>query len=163
MTYGNFTQGFFYPKHPEKYIGNSKPVYRSSYELRTMHFMDDNQYILKWSSERVVIPYKLPDSFYKDPSKNRTRRYFVDFYCEVKDINGEIKKYLVEVKPKNQTVPPVLPKRQTDKSIRNYKRKAITYVINDSKWKAAEQYCKKMGYIFKKLTEEEIYNLKVNL
>ena len=42
-----WAQGMYVPKNPEKYIGNNKPRYRSSWELRIMMFLDENKHILK--------------------------------------------------------------------------------------------------------------------
>ena len=37
----------------------------------------------------------------------RVHRYFPDFYIKVKESHNKIKSYLIEVKPKKQTKPPV--------------------------------------------------------
>ena len=36
-----FAQGIFKPKHPEKYVGNHAPKYRSSWELMMFNFADN--------------------------------------------------------------------------------------------------------------------------
>jgi len=155
MSYGKWEQGFYQVKNKEKYCGNNKPFYRSSWELRVMNFLDLNTNVVKWSSERHIIPYKLPPTV---DGSGKIRRYFVDFYCEIKDKNGNIRKYLVEVKPKSQSEPPKPPKNK--RYNKTYKRKALTFMINHFKWKSAEQYCEKKGYKFIVLTEQEIYNMK---
>ena len=63
-----------------------------------MKYCDLNDSILEWGSEEVVIPYR-------SPLDNRIHRYFVDFYIKVEDMSGQIKKYLIEVKPKNKPNP----------------------------------------------------------
>jgi hypothetical protein len=153
MTYGRWTQGFYQLRNKEKYIGNNKPFYRSSYELRVMNFFDLTENILAWSSERHIIPYKLPKEIDRT---GKIRRYFVDFYCEVRQKDGNIKKFLVEVKPLIQSIKPENPKKIT----KSYKNKIITYLINKIKWEAAQQYCKFKGYEWKILTEAEIFNIK---
>ena len=60
--------------------------------------------------------------------------------------------YLIEVKPKKQTKPPVKPKRQT----KGYIREAYEYAKNQSKWKAATEYCLDRGWEFKVITEKEL-------
>ena len=64
-----------------------------------MKYCDGNPSILEWGSEEIVIPYR-------SPLDNRIHRYFVDFYIKVKDVDGNIQKYLIEVKPKKQTREP---------------------------------------------------------
>jgi hypothetical protein len=85
----------------------------------------------------------------------KIRRYFVDFYCEIKDNNGNIKKYLVEVKPKSQSIPPTQPK--DGRSLKSYKSKALIFMVNHFKWESAKKYCQNKGYEFKVLTEKDIY------
>ena len=107
----NTLKGRYIPRNIRKYRGDYKNIiYRSSWELKFMKYCDLNDSILEWGSEEVVIPYR-------SPLDNRIHRYFVDFYIKVEDMNGQIKKYLIEVKPKKQTKPPPKPKRQTKRYI----------------------------------------------
>ena len=62
-----------------------------------MKWMDENSNILEWGSETIVIPYS-----YFNGNDYETHRYFVDFNFTYK--TGQ--KYLIEIKPKNQTIPP---------------------------------------------------------
>lgn len=153
MSYGKFQQGFYKIINKEKYVGNNKPFFRSSWESRVMSFFDLNTNVVAWSSERVVVPYKLPATI---DGTGKVRRYFVDFYCEIKDNEGRIKKFLVEVKPKAQGKPPKQPKRIT----KSYKSQCMTFMVNQFKWESAKKYCEKKGYKFIVLTEDEIYNMK---
>ena len=50
--------------------------------------------IVEWGSEEIAIPYR-------SPIDNRVHRYFPDFYVKLKETTGKIKKYIIEVKPKN--------------------------------------------------------------
>ena len=79
-------------------------------------------------------------------------RYFVDAYIKVKDINGNIESFLVEIKPFNQTQPPKFPGRQTQK----YLTEVETFIKNQSKWKAADRYAKDRGAKFVVITEKEL-------
>lgn len=153
MSYGNFKQGFYEIRNKEKYIGNNKPFYRSSWEYRVMSYFDLCLNVIKWSSERIIIPYKLPKEL---DGTGKIRRYFVDFYCEVKNNDNIIKKYLIEVKPKSQSIPPEKPKRIT----KSYKNKVMTFMINQFKWESAKKYCENKGYEWMVLTEDQIYNIK---
>ena len=55
---GNWAQGIYEVKNPEKYVGNHKPKYRSGWELTFMLFLDSNQHIVQWASEPFRIPYR---------------------------------------------------------------------------------------------------------
>lgn len=142
----NYHQGMYKPKFPEKYIGDpTNVIYRSSWELKFMNWCDINSAVIGWSSEETVIPYKCG-------TDNRLHRYFIDFKIKVKTKNGELKTYLVEVKPSTQTVPPVFPGKRT----KRYLTEAMTFVKNQSKWEAAKKYCLDRGWEFIILTEKEL-------
>ena len=105
-------KGKYYPSFPRKYKGDpTNIVYRSLWERKFMVYCDKNQNILEWASEEIAIPYR-------SPIDNRVHRYFPDFYMKVKETNGRIKNYVIEVKPAKQTKPPKKPKRQTKGYIR---------------------------------------------
>lgn len=134
------------PKFPEKYKGNKHNiVYRSNYELVAFRFFDLNPNVVEWSSEETIIPYA-------NPLTGRTSRYFVDVYAKMKDKNGEIKKYLIEIKPYSQTLPPIQKNRKTKSLI--YQQ--AEYVKNQAKWKAATEWCNKKNMTFVILTEKHL-------
>lgn len=142
----NFTQGIFCIKNKNKYKGKLPCIYRSGLELKAMRWFDNNPNILSWGSESVVIPYL-------SPLDGRLHRYFVDFVLSLKDKNGAITKYLIEVKPEKQTMPPIESKR---KKASTMLYENAQYVVNRAKWDAAEQYCKKNNLRFLVLTEKHI-------
>ena len=138
-------KGRFSPKNPAKYNGDSTNIiYRSLWELRVMKYLDDHPGVIWWASEELVIPYW-------NPIDNRKHRYFPDFVAKVKTKEGKIKTIVIEVKPDKQTKPPVQ-KRKTKK----YLEESATYLINQSKWKAASEFCKDHGWEFKILTEHDL-------
>jgi hypothetical protein len=142
----NWLQNFYIAKKPEKYIGDlTNIVYRSSWEKKLFEFCETNNSIRKWSSEPFPIKYW-------DESTLKTRRYFTDAYIEVNDINGNIKKYLVEVKPYKQTIEP---KRGKKKS-KTYINECLVYTKNQSKWKFAREFCERNGMEFIIITEKEL-------
>ena len=110
-----------------------------------MVYCDKNQNILEWASEEIAIPYR-------SPIDNRVHRYFPDFYMKVKEMNGKIKRYMIEVKPAKQTKPPAKPKRQT----KGYIREAYEYAKNQAKWKMAREFCADRQWEFKVVTEKEL-------
>ena len=139
-------QGIFRPKNPKKYIGDSNNiVYRSSWECRVMNWFDQNDDIVSWASEELIIPYK-------SPIDNRFHRYFPDFIVKVKTRDGTMKTLMIEVKPKKQTIPPEPRKRVT----KQYVTEVTTYGVNQAKWKAAHEYCLDRGWEFKIMTEEHL-------
>lgn len=142
----NTLKGKFIPRNVSKYRGDYRNIiYRSSWELKFMKYCDLNKNILEWGSEEIVIPYR-------SPLDGRVHRYFVDFYIRVKDINGNIQKYLIEVKPKKQTKEPKVQKKMTKK----YIYEVTEYAKNQAKWNAAREYCDDRNYKFMLITEDEL-------
>jgi hypothetical protein len=132
--------------HPNKYIGDpSNIIYRSSYELKFMKWCDSNTSILEWGSEELAIPYI-------SPLDNRVHRYFVDFYIKVQEKGGDIKKYLVEIKPLKFTKEPAIPARKT----KRFLQEVMQWGVNQAKWKYATEFCEDRGWKFLILTEKEL-------
>lgn len=82
-------------------------------------------------------------------------RYFVDLKLQM--ANGNT--YLIEIKPKSQTIPPIQPRRKT----RKYIIEVMTYAKNISKWEAADEYAKSQGWIFQVWTEISLKNLGIRI
>ena len=141
-------QGQFRPKNPGKYVGDVNAIfYRSSLEYRLMKHLDAHPDVLAWNSEEIVIPYL-------KPTDGRVHRYFVDMVAKVKRHDGQIKTYLIEVKPYDQCFPPKQPK--TRKQNARYLGEMMTYAVNQAKWKAAEEFCTKQGWEFTVMTDREL-------
>ena len=69
-------KGIYKPSNPKKYKGDqSNIIYRSLWERKFMNYCDLNENILEWASEEFWIPYL-------DPTTNRVRRYFPDFFIK---------------------------------------------------------------------------------
>lgn len=145
--YSKYKQGIYKPSSGGKYKGGSNPVYRSSWELKFFRWCDDNPNVVEWSSESVAIPYT-------SPLDGRTHRYFVDNVVKIKE--GEsIVKYVIEIKPKKQTVKP---KTHGNKKKSTVLYENMEYVRNIAKWEAAKNWCNKRGYKFQILTEDHLFN-----
>ena len=139
-------KGKYYPKFPHKYKGDPTTItFRSLWERKYMNWCDKNSNILEWSSEEIIIPYI-------SPVDNKIHRYFPDFYTKIKETDGKIRKYIIEVKPLKQTLPPKKPKRQT----KGYIREAYEYAKNQAKWKMAKEFCADRQWEFKVVTEREL-------
>lgn len=144
--YESKNKGKYKPKNPRKYRGDiNNIVYRSSWELKFAIWCDRTESVLEWGSEIAVIPYI-------SPVDGNPHRYFVDFYVQIMDKKGIAQKYLVEIKPKQFTVPPIPPKRQT----KRYIAEVFQWGVNESKWKAATNFCNDRGWKFIILTEDDL-------
>ena len=138
--------GRFIPKNPAKYMGDHKNIiYRSSWECRVMDWLDRNPSIISWNSEEIIVPYK-------SPIDGRFHRYFPDFLVKVQTKDNKTKTLMIEIKPKKQTAPPEPQKRKT----KRYITEVMTWGVNESKWKAATEFCLDRGWEFKVMTEEHL-------
>lgn len=139
-------KGFFKPKNPQKYKGDpTNIVFRSSWELKLMMYLDIHNDVVKWGSEEIIIPYR-------SPIDNKIHRYFVDFIVTKINKDGKKETVLIEVKPFRQTKEPIKPKKMSKKFLTEVK----DWGVNTAKWKAAEEFCKNRGWQFKIFTEYEL-------
>ena len=147
MVYAKKTyKGKYKPRNPLKYKGDlNNIVYRSLWELRFMKWCDENPSVLEWGSEIVIVPYI-------SPLDNKVHRYFVDFYIKGKNKNGDIEKYLVEIKPERFTKPPEVPQKKTKRFI----DEVFQYAVNEAKWKAAFEFCQDRNVKFMIITEKDL-------
>ena len=123
-------KGKYKPSYPKKYKGDpNNIVYRSLWERKFMVYCDNNQNILEWGSEEVIVPYR-------SPIDNRYHRYFPDFYIKVKESNGMIKKMIIEIKPFKQCIEPKVKQRKT----KGYVYEVVEYAKNQAKWNAAKEW-----------------------
>lgn len=146
----HFKQGYYRPS--EKYVGDpNKVIYRSSWEQQFMRFCDTNPNVISWTSEPDLhIPYY-------NPLEKRISRYYIDFAIVTRDNDGNVTKWFIEVKPSKQIVPPVTPKRMTDKQTDNYLRNAKHYIVNQAKFEAAKQFAAERGFKFGIVTENFLF------
>jgi hypothetical protein len=143
---GESIKSKYHPENPFKYKGNfNNIICRSSWERKFCRWCDINENILEWASEEFFIPYV-------SPIDKRVHRYYPDFIVKMKDRFGEIKTYVIEVKPKRQTLPPVKKSRVT----KSFIYEAKTYEVNKAKWKAAKEWCEDRLLEFKIITEDDL-------
>jgi hypothetical protein len=139
-------KGLFKPTNPAKYRGDPTfIVYRSSWELKFMTYLDAHKDVIEWSSEELFIPYK-------SPIDGKIHRYFPDFIVKKKNKQEIIETIMVEIKPAKETQPPT---KQTKKT-KKYLKEVYTWGINSAKWKAASEYCKDRNWKFLLMTEHEL-------
>jgi len=140
--------GRYKVKNPDKYKGNpTQVIFRSLWERQVFRWCDENPSVLQWSSEEIIIPYRCK-------TDKKLHRYYPDVYIKTK--NGE---YLIEIKPKKETVPP----RDRSKKTKKYLNEVMTYIKNTSKWDAAKEYCADRGFIFDIWTEDTLKKMGIKL
>jgi hypothetical protein len=137
-----FSQGLFNPTNPEKYIGRGSIKYRSSWELRFMNFLDTHPSVKQWASESISIKYE-------NPVAKKVKSYVPDFFIIYEDANGNRKGELVEIKPHKETT-----LEAAGRSTKNQ----IQAAVNQAKWEAAREFCKRNGISFRVITEHDMFS-----
>jgi hypothetical protein len=137
-----FAKGQYNLKNPEKYIGSTVPIYRSSWEIAVMRMCDNNPAIQQWASEPVRIPYR-------DPLTGKQTVYVPDFLVMFEDKKEKKHIELWEIKPANQQI--------LEKVGKNPYNQA-QFVKNQAKWQVATQWAKSRGMKFRVLNENDIFH-----
>ena len=143
-----YYQGKYIVINRDKYLGDEKAIwYRSSWELKFAKWCDYNSKVLYWGSEIIKIPYIGLDG--------NEHHYYPDFYVEMKNEGDKDNiKWIVEIKPKKESLQPIKPINETRKKLKNYEYELKTYYKNIKKWEAAYVYAKNKGLDFKIMTED---------
>ncbi len=132
----------FLPKNPQKYVGDVNDIWaRSSWEVTVMKWLDSRDAVIRWGSEEIIIPYLSPED-------NKVHRYFPDFFMVYNDENGDIKKEVLEVKPRHES----------DEKYAKHERSKKALAVNEAKWRAASIWCEQRDMNFRVLTEHAIYH-----
>lgn len=108
-----------------------------------MSFFDTSSNVKWWNSEGLIVPYF-------NPLTKRVHNYFPDFVYMSKSDTA----YMIEIKPFRETQPP-------SKRLRNYKNAVFTYIVNQSKWKQAQEFCAKQNWKFVVWTEKELAKMGI--
>jgi len=143
-----FIQGYFEPKYPNKYLGKTPIIFRSSWERKFMVLCDNREDVMAWSSEPVEIKYW-------STLNNKQRKYYPDFYMKVKKGEG-YEEFLVEIKPSEQIKKPSPPKKNSKKALASYKFLAEQFVTNRDKYSYAKRWANERGWRFIVLTEKSL-------
>lgn len=140
-------QGYFTPRHPEKYKGDVQKIrYMSMWELKFDQFLDNNTNVIEWNSEEIAIPYV-------KPTTGRVHKYYPDYWVKYRDTKGKIQQAIIEIKPENQSKAP----RRGRKKDSTFLRESLTYAVNIAKWRAATQFCNKYGMKFRLVSENKLF------
>jgi hypothetical protein len=137
-----FAQGYYTPKNPDKYVGIGKIKYRSGWEMVFMQFADNNDKVIKWASESIRIPYR-------NPLTGKQTIYVPDFFIVYQGRNGQPTAEVVEIKPSKQTS-----LQEAGKS----RRDQAAAIVNQAKWQAAGEWCRRNGVTFRVITEHDIFH-----
>lgn len=151
MPQVNTYKGTYVVENKDKYLGNKNPSYRSSWESRFCYYLDHDSSVKKWGYECLEIPYF-------NAIDKKVHRYYPDFYFEEIDKDGKARKFVIEVKPSNQTQPPQQPKNNNGKANKRYVYEAYAFVKNQCKWEAAKKFCQDKGFEFMVITEKELFS-----
>jgi hypothetical protein len=138
-----FIQGYVPVNECKKYVGPGPIIYRSSWEKKFCLYCERTPEIVKWSSENLSIKYF-------SPIDNKYHNYFPDYLITLN--TGEI--FIVEIKPKSQLKKPNKPKRETPKTMKNYKWAFETWITNMCKKDAAEEFAKSRNWKYLLITED---------
>jgi len=149
MSKAGWKQGKYTASNIDKYKGTLPIIYRSSWERRVFFFLDNHPSIIEWGSESIIIPYL-------NQVDGKMHRYYIDVNFIINDKDGNQKRYIVEIKPFDQTIPPKAPKKRTPKAMQRYNLAMLAYQKNQDKWRAAEAWAKNNGYIFSIWTEKTL-------
>ena len=145
--------GRFRPKNPAKYKGDpTRIIYRSWWEFKFFKYVDEHPDVIWWASEEHPIPYM-------SPIDNKRHRYFPDVVVHRKTPDGSAKTLMIEIKPKAQTRPPDLSKKndtKTGRVSRRYLNEVKNWGVNEAKWKAARIWCAQRGWEFQIYTEDQL-------
>ena len=143
-----FIQGYFEPKYPAKYLGQTPIIFRSSWERKFMTMCDGRDDVVAWSSEPVEIKYW-------STLDKKERKYYPDFYMKVQ--KGEsYEEFLIEIKPSDQIKKPTPPAKNSKKALESYKFLAEQFVINRDKYTYAKKWAEDRGWRFIVLTENSL-------
>lgn len=139
--------GRFIPKNPQKYVGNVHNImFRSSWEVTFMKWLDTNNAVLRWGSEEIAIPYVNPIKTDQN-GRPKISRYFPDFIMLYRDSSGTVRKEIIEVKPYKESV--ITPKMS--------ERDKLAYAVNQAKWQAATIFAESQGATFRVVTEKSMF------
>lgn len=145
-NHGNWLQGKYVLKNPNKYVVNTKFIhYKSSFERKMFKYFDETKSVVSWGYEIVSVPYMF---------NGGNHNYFIDIYAEIMNKKGTVDRYLIEIKPKKQVTPP---KNSPRRNQANFRKEMAVYQQNSAKWRYAEAYANNNNMKFKILTEEQIF------
>jgi hypothetical protein len=161
----SYKSGNFIPMNKHKVLKLNKEggvYFRSSWENRIMIWLDNNESIKMWGAECLKIPYQMTH-FKSGDLEIRDHNYYPDFYYEMLNQDGSIKRVVVEVKP-HKEYQMVLDLNEGKLNVPQNglkKLKSFEYDLkmaqrNRDKWETMIKWCNKKGYEFIIITEHHL-------
>lgn len=155
----NFSQGKYYVKNKAKCLNKSGIIeYKSSYEAKFCHELDvKRKNVVSWSYETLTVTYK-------SPIDKKLHRYYIDFIFDVRQHDGSIQKFLVEIKPSHEKEEielfeskGITPKKHGNMKAESWLFKQRAFLVNVEKWRSAKRYAEAKGYTFLVVTEKDLF------
>lgn len=164
------SQGYYHPKNRDKYVGDTAEiVYRSSWEFAFCKFCDFSPSVRRWSSEPIRVPYYDRVSNLNEcrkyglnpnnPKNWKVRYYHTDFWVELMNADQVLEKWFVEIKPAKDLMKPAAKGNMKGRALTKYNKLVKTYLINEAKFAAMDEWVKRRGAKFYVLTENELPNI----
>jgi len=79
---------------------------------------------------------------YMDPIDKRVHQYYIDFWVEMKEKDGHVGRWLIEIKPERNIIIPPEPKNQTASALSNHISQVKRVMKNIAKFQAARNFAK---------------------
>lgn len=165
-----YNQGNFIPVNKDKVMKLNTQggvYYRSGWEKRIMTWLDNNESIVMWGAECLIIPYQMTH-FDNGETKLKKHSYYPDFYYEIRSEDGNSKKVVVEVKPQKEyqmvldlTQGRMNVPKEGLKKLRSFEYDLKMAYKNKSKWETMIAWCNKKGYEFIIITELTMKKYKI--
>lgn len=146
-----YKQGYLKLKNKSKYLGDPNLViYRSSYEKKFYKELDEDNNVVGWEAEPEWLKVK-----YVDPISKKIRTYYPDVFV-IKNVNGERKQFVIEIKSNAFLKKPIKKQNMTPKQRKSYMKKMYNFLVIMSKKSAAQKMCERKGWEYLFMTETYI-------
>lgn len=155
----NTKKGVYRPINPHKYIRDyTNIIYRSSWEMNFMIYLDTSDMVSEWCSEYPEIKYDMPDN----NGKMKEHTYFPDFYVSFihPKYPEDRVKCIFEIKPYKDTIEPIVPMNvSTPQKFNNLVYNIESWKKNSHKWLFADNWCQQHGFKFKVIHENNVADI----
>lgn len=161
----SYNSGNYIPKNKDKVLklNTQGGVYfRSSWEKKIMVWLDMKDEIIQWGAECLEIPYQMTH-FDNGDAKIKSHRYYPDFFYRMRGADGILREVVVEVKPQKEYNMVIaltegklqVPEKGT-KKLKGFEYDLKMAYKNKSKWETMIEWCRKKGFDFIIITEENL-------
>ena len=106
--------------------------------------------VIQYSSEPIGIDYW-------NSVDKRQAKYWIDGWMKTMNREGQVREWLIEIKPNKFIKPPQAPNRLTEKQTWSYVRHAKAFVVNTDKFKEAKACARAHNMQFAIITENFLF------